>query len=280
MYGNPIKAADCLDSWHVLLTATPFQRGNSLSFLDRIRVVLVETSFSGNIGSAARAMKTMGLKNMVLVNPPDIMTNVAVARAAGAHGIMMNATVTKTLEEAIAPCHLVIGASARSRAIPWPLVNPRQAASLAFAQPVDSEIAIVFGRERSGLTNNELALCHQHVHIPANPDYSSLNVAAAVQVLAYEMRMAELGDSVAYQWDTEREAPAANHAQMAGYFDHLEKTLIDIEFLDPHKPKMLMARLRRLYMRVQPDNSEMNILRGILTQVDKVRSKMKDDGYV
>lgn len=247
-----------------------------MSFLDRIRVVLVETSFSGNIGSAARAMKTMGLKNMVLINPPDFMTNVAMARAAGAHGIMMNATVVTSLEAAVAPCHLVIGASARSRAIPWPLVNPRQAASLALAQPDDTEIAIVFGRERSGLTNAELALCHHHVHIPSNPEYSSLNVAAAVQVLAYELRMAMLGDSVDYQWDVEREAPPANHEQMAGYFDHLEKTLIDIDYLDPHKPKLLMTRLRRLYMRVQPDNSEMNILRGILTQVDKLRAKLKD----
>jgi tRNA (cytidine32/uridine32-2'-O)-methyltransferase len=248
----------------------------SLSFLDRIRIVLVEPSFSGNIGSAARAMKTMGLTHLSLVNPPDFMTNVAMARAAGAHGIMMKASVADSLEAAVADCQLVIGASARSRAIPWPLVNPRQAASLSLQQSDDVEIAIVFGRERSGLTNGELALCHHHVHIPSNPEYSSLNVAAAVQVLAYEMRMAMLGDSVDYQWDTEREAPPANQAQMSGYFEHLEKTLIDIEYLDPHKPKLLMTRLRRLYMRVQPDNSEMNILRGILTQVDKLRAKLKD----
>lgn len=252
---------------------------NILSLLDQICVVMVETSMSGNIGSAARAMKTMGIKNLVLVNPKEVYSDAAQARAAGAIDIIENAQVVKTLEEGVAHCNLVMGASARSRNLPWPLVNPKQAASLV--QNIkhvgeDYRVALVFGRERSGLSNEELALCHHHIHIPSDPDYSSLNIAAAIQVITYEMRMAELGESVTYDWALEREAPPANQQQMEGFIGHLEETLIDIEFLDPNKPMLLMQRLRRLFMRALPDSVEINILRGILTKINKSKLTKRD----
>jgi len=243
-----------------------------LNLLDSISIVMVETSMSGNIGSAARAMKTMGIKTLVLVNPKEVYSDKAQARAAGALDVIENSTVVNTLEEATAGCHLVMGASARSRNLPWPLLNPRQSAELASAavtQNPEMKIALVFGRERSGLTNEELALCHHHVHIPSNPDYSSLNIAAAVQVLAYEMRMTQLGDSVVYDWHKDRENPPADQQQMEGLIKHLEQTLIDIGYLDPNKPMLLMHRLRRLFMRAMPDAIEINILRGILKKMEK-----------
>lgn len=243
-----------------------------MNLLDSISIVMVETSMSGNIGSAARAMKTMGIKTLVLVNPKEVYSDKAQARAAGALDVIENSTVVNTLEEATAGCHLVMGASARSRNLPWPLLNPRQSAELASAavsQNPEMKIALVFGRERSGLTNEELALCHHHVHIPSNPDYSSLNIAAAVQVLAYEMRMTQLGDSVVYDWHKDRENPPADQQQMEGLIQHLEQTLIDIGYLDPNKPMLLMHRLRRLFMRAMPDAIEINILRGILKKMEK-----------
>ena len=247
----------------------------SVDALSRVRIVMVETSLSGNIGSAARAMKTMGISDLVLVNPRETFTEQAISRASGARDVLENARVVEHLEDAVSDCQLVMGTSARSRSLPWPLVNARQAAELAFNLPATAKIALVFGRERSGLTNGELALCHQHIQIPANQDYSSLNIASAIQVLCYEFRMRALDGTASYSWENERESPPAAAGELEGFFQHLEHTLIDIGYLDPNKPKLLMSRLRRLYLRALPDSAEVNILRGILKKTGASRSDTK-----
>ena len=240
--------------------------------LEHIHIVMVSTTHSGNIGAAARAMKNMGLSRLTLVDPIAAIDDEAIARAAGAADILTNARIVATLEEAIADCGLVVGTSARSRHIPWPLMNPRQcAAKVAEVIPVGNEVALVFGRESSGLTNEELHLCHAHVHIPTNPDYSSLNVAQAIQVLSYEMRMALVEQDVSEQgvWGVTWDYPLATHGELDGFFNHLESTLTDVGFLNPNEPKQLMSRLRRLFQRAAPDKTEVSILRGILATVQK-----------
>lgn len=238
---------------------------------DDIRVVMVHTSHSGNIGAAARAMKTMGLTRLVLVSPADFPSEEAYARSSGAQDVLDQAQVVEDLDEAIAECGLVVGASARSRSLPWPLVNPREMADRVADHPAGSPVALLFGRERSGLTNEELARCHCHVNIPANPDYSSLNVAQAVQVMAYELRMRQVlaEPQTPERWGVTWDQPPARSEQLEGLFDHWEKTLVEIDFLDPNNPRTLMNKLRRLILRAQPDEVEANILRGMLTQVDK-----------
>ncbi|OLO04812.1 MULTISPECIES: RNA methyltransferase [Salinicola] len=253
--------------------------------LDRIRIVLIGTSHPGNIGAAARAMRNMGLEDLALVTPRcDPKDREAYSRASGANTLVDAARQYDALEEAVADCTLVVGASARSRHLPWPMVAPRALAeSLPQAlAPAEARVALVFGREDTGLTNAELQRCHQHVHIPTNPDFSSLNLAAAVQVLAYECRQAFLaldsdlqassGESISeseqpfgVEWDN----PPATHADLERFFVHLESTLTAIEFHDPDNPRQLMARLRRLFMRAHLDSMEMNILRGILGTIDK-----------
>lgn len=239
--------------------------------LDAIRVVMVHTSHSGNIGAAARAMKTMGLSKLTLVAPRDFPSEEASARSSGAQDVLDRAVVVDTLEDAILDCGLVVGASARSRSLPWPLVNPREMAELVAGHPPGSPVALLFGRERSGLTNEELAKCHYHVHIPSNPEYSSLNVAQAVQVLAYELRMRrELPSTDEHlRWGVEWDQPPARSEQLEALFRHWEQTLVEIDFLDPNNPRTLMSKLRRLILRAQPDEVEANILRGMLTQVEK-----------
>lgn len=234
--------------------------------LDRIRIVLVNTSHPGNIGSAARAMKTMGLAKLYLVSPAHFPHPKAIEMCTGASDILDQAAVVETLDEAIADCALVVGTSARLRAVPWPLFTPREIASKVKAESSETEVAIVFGREQSGLTNDELQRCHMHVHIPTNPAYSSLNIASAVQVLAYELRVASLEEaSMSETWDYR----LSTADEMERYFSHLEQVLVELDFLKPSAPRKLMARLRRLYLRVRPDVMEMNILRGILTAVQE-----------
>lgn len=245
---------------------------------DRVRVVLVNTSHPGNIGGAARAMKNMGLARLVLVDPERYPDQNANARASGADDVLAGAKVVATLEEAIADCTLVMGTSARDRRIPWPVVDPREAATKVLDQLDEqdgAEIALVFGREDSGLTSDELQRCQFHVHIPSNPDFSSLNLGAAVQVLAYELRMAYLQrqgqPTKMHKLETtnrQNEIPATAE-DLERYFAHLEQVLVEIGFLDPAKPRQLMPRLRRLYGRVQINQVEMNILRGILTETQK-----------
>lgn len=242
---------------------------------DHIKIVMVNTSHAGNIGSAARAMKTMGFKHLVLVEPKEFPSQEAITLAAGAGDVLENAQVVNTLQEAVADCALVVGASARSRSLPWPLVNPREMAHQVLALPSSEKTAVVVGRERSGLTNEELAICQCHVHIPSNPEYSSLNVASAVQVLCYELVMSsvslEARDKPAFgvEWDQK----PANSGQLESLFDHWQKTLVDIDFLDPNNPRTLMSKIRRLVLRAQPDEVEANILRGMLSQVDKTIRK-------
>ncbi len=231
--------------------------------LDHIRIVLVNPSHPGNIGAAARAMKTMGLAQLFLVAPEKFPHPKANEMAVNAADIVTNAKVV-TLQEAISDCTLVIGTSARMRTIPWPLLTPRQVAEKIHREKPTSQIAILFGREHSGLTNEELQLCHLHLTIPANPACSSLNIAAAVQVVCYELYAASLEQSLATGgWDRR----LATVAEMEGFFLHLENVLVAVDFLKPNAPRKLMARLRRLFNRTRPDVMEVNILRGMLTAV-------------
>lgn len=238
------------------------------SALDNIRIVLVNTSHPGNIGAVARAMKNMAVSDLALVAPRKYPHDEATWRASNAADVLDNATVYDTLEAAIADCSLVVGTSARGRTIPWPLLDPRHCAEKAYAEAGQHKVALVFGREDRGLTNDELQLCNLHVNIPANEEYSSLNLAMAVQVLCYELRMThlagvegQLSDNPMADWDM----PPATADALQRYFVHLEETLVEMGFLNPKAPKQLMTRLRRLYTRARPDEMEVNILRGILT---------------
>lgn len=239
--------------------------------LERIRIVLIGTSHPGNIGGVARAMHNMGLADLALVAPRcEVITQDSISRASGADHLLHQASVHATLEEAVADCTLAVGASARSRTLPWPMLSPRELADRlpSECQGAESRVALVFGREDSGLTNAELQRCHAHVHIPTNTDFSSLNLAAAVQVLAYECRMAWLSQAETPPMQ-ENVEELATHAELERYFEHLERSLIAIEFHDPAQPRQLMARLRRLYLRSRPEKMEMSILRGILTATEK-----------
>ena len=244
--------------------------------LDRIRVVLVNTSHPGNIGGTARAMKNMGLSRLILVQPEEFPSGEANARASGATDILENALVVDSLEDALSGCTLVFGTSARERRIPWPLLDPRESAAKVLEQTQSGgDVALVFGREYAGLTNEELQRCHFHVHIPSNPEFSSLNLATAVQVLAYEVRMEWLARQGQPTCREKIETTAmldtvpVTADDLERYYAHLEKTLVEIGFLDPEKPRHLMARLRRLYGRTNVTKLEMNILRGILTETQK-----------
>lgn len=239
--------------------------------LDQIRIILVNTTHPGNIGAVARAMKNMGLADLCLVAPKRFPDPEADARASGATDILAAATLVDTLEDAIADCHLVVGTSARGRHIPWPIMNPRELAGVVGKVARDTRVAIVFGREDRGLTNEELHRCHHHVQIPTNPDFSSLNVAAAVQVIAYELRMLQesLDEPSAPKWGTQWDIELAQAKELELLFEHLEKTLVEIEFLDPENPRQLMTRMRRLFLRAVPDKVEVNVLRGILRSVDE-----------
>ncbi len=232
-----------------------------------IRIVLLNTSHPGNIGAAARAMKTMNLSQLYLVGPQYFPHADATARAAGADDILAQAHVVENFSQAIADCQLVIGASARSRALPWPVVDARECGEKVVAHASQGPVAIVFGREREGLTNEELQLCNYHVHIPCNVEYSSLNLAAAVQVLCYEINVAMLVNKANDAPQEAFDAPAS-HAEIQRFYQHLEETLVAIDFLDPNNPRQLMPRLQRLFNRVGLEQQELNILRGILSAIE------------
>jgi TrmH family RNA methyltransferase len=215
-------------------------------------------------------MKNMGLDQLSLVDPQDFPSAEATARASGADDLLAAASRVDSLEAALSGTRLVIGASARNRTLPVPMLDPRECADLVMQQPLDTVTAIVFGRERTGLTNDELDRCHYLVQIPANPDYASLNLAAAVQVISYELRMA--ADSpMARQEDRHR---AAATDDMERFYRHLEETLVAIGFLDAGNPRQLMRRLRRLFGRARPNDNEVNILRGILSAVRHGQGKV------
>lgn len=236
-----------------------------------IRIVLVNTSHPGNIGAAARAMKTMGLSRLVLVNPKEFPSTKATVLAAGADDILETCQVTSSLTEALTGCHFVIATSARERRLPWPSFNPRLAAEQALDASRQGDVAILFGSERVGLLNDELQMAHAHLIIPANPAYSSLNLAAAVQVVCYELQMAMLGQQQS-PIDSATEEPPATVDQVEDFYEHLQHVLGDIEFLKAKQPRKLMRRLRRLFQRAKMSVVEVNILRGILTAVERSRA--------
>lgn len=235
---------------------------------EQIKIVLVETSHPGNIGAAARAMKTMGLSRLSLVRPREYPCAEATARASGADDVLMAAQVHETLEAAIADCMLVMGTSARLRTLKWPQLNPRETAEQVIRQSGEGGVAIVFGRERTGLTNDELALCHYLVNIPSNPEYSSLNVASAVQILCYELMMHVSHSEMTTESQELGEQPV-EQIEMQRLYSHFEEALVDLDFLDPANPKHLMRRIRRLFNRVRLTQNEVNILRGILTAAQR-----------
>ena len=237
-----------------------------ISVFDNIRVVLVETSHPGNIGATARAMKTMQQKNLVLVAPKIYPSAECTARATGADDILQNAKVHDSLKTAIQDCNLVYGTTARDRSIEWPVLSPAEAAREIVASPKGSSIAILFGREQSGLSNEEMDLCHRAIRIPANPEYSSLNIAAAVQIISYELLVHVL-DATQNMAECDDKTPMATHEEMEMLYAHLEQTMIEVGFFNPEKPRRLMRRLKRLFNRAQLDNNELNILRGFLAAI-------------
>ena len=233
--------------------------------LQNLRIVMVETSHPGNIGSAARAMKVMGVKDLRLVAPRQRFTQETWALASGSNDIIEQATIVATLEEAVADCHIVIGASARSeRTLQWPQMDARQCGQFVAERLPAQNIALVFGRERTGLTNEELEHCHTLVHIPMAFDFLSLNIAAAIQILAYECAMAVRGEPAPVVPDE----LAATAEAMEGFYGHLEQSLVEARFLDPENPRLLMRRLRRLFGRAEVSQPEVNILRGMLAAFD------------
>jgi tRNA/rRNA methyltransferase len=236
------------------------------SALDRVRIVLVATSHPGNVGAAARAMHTMGLARLVLVAPRRFPDPEADARASGATDVLRNAVVVSTLDEALRGAALTVGLSARPREFAGRVLDARAAAEEAIAHAQRDEVALVFGTEMSGLSNDELARCGVVATIPANPAYSSLNLAAAVQVIAYELRVSALGRDV---WDAPRFA-AATHDEIEGLYLHGTRTLTAMRFLDPRLPRRLLPRLRRMFARAGLEREEVNILRGILARIDEL----------
>jgi TrmH family RNA methyltransferase len=237
-----------------------------MTALDNIRIVLVHTTHPGNIGAAARAMKNMGLSDLVLVCPKVFPSGEANARASGADDILAAARVVDSLEAALEDRELVIGASARLRSITWPQMDPKECADLVIGS--DHRTAILFGREHSGLTNEEMERCHFLLHIPSNPEYTSLNVAAALQVIAYELYVRSL------QEGPEAVIPPAERLAsgeaMESFYGHLHDVLEAIQFLHPTKhEESINRRLRRIFNRTALEEQEVHLLRGILTRVQR-----------
>ena len=243
------------------------------SATNHLRIVLVGTQHPGNIGSAARAMKTMGLSQLVLVAPEKAPDRDTHAMAAGADDLVDAAPVYASLAEAVADCRWVLGATARNRRIQLEPLHPREAAQRAVAATASGPVALVFGRERTGLTNEELQLCHAAVHIPSDPAFSSLNLAAAVQVLSYELRCALLGNA-ATEESAVRTAPpvegAASHAELEGFFAQLGEALEQIDFHKGRAPESAMRKLRRLYLRANLDSADVRLLRGVLADTQRM----------
>lgn len=235
-----------------------------------VRIVLVGTTHPGNIGAVARAMRNMGLDRLSLVAPREFPSEQATARAAGADAILAGARVCGTLEEALSDCRFVVGASARLRAVPWPELSPREAAPQLLAEGRQGEAAVVFGRESSGLSNEELGRCHALLHIPTDPEFSSLNLAMAVQVVAYELRLAFLADTTTAE---AREDALASAEDLERLYEHLERTLVAARFLNPTNPRHLMLRLRRLFNRALLEEKEVRILRGVLSALEPRRDR-------
>jgi len=265
------------------------------SLLDKVRIVLVNTSDCRNIGSAARAMKTMGLSQLVLVDPIEMPNGQAQALAAGATDVLSKAKVVSNLSEAIEDCGLVIGTSARSRTLPWPMLEPRGCGEKMITEAIEYPVALVFGRESSGLTNEELQLCHFHVQIPANPDYSSLNLAMAVQTLSYEVRTSFL-----LSLDEDKQERSTGNGTYIGkssvnkktfnaksednelypiteeterFYQHFDSALKATGFIGDKHPGLVMTKLRRLFNRARLDVKEIKMMRGILASIERASMK-------
>ena len=238
-----------------------------------VRIILVGTTHPGNIGAAARAIKNMGLKDLVLVNPRQFPHEDATARASGAEDVLDATRVVSSLAEALADCHFAAGASARSRTIEWPTLPPRECAARLIEESAGGNVAVVFGPEKTGLCNEDLDRCQLLLTIPTDPDFSSLNIAMAVQVITYELRLATLEQPT----PTQPEVLPATAEEMEFYFRHLEEVLTESGFLNPENPRTLMRRLRRLYNKAEPDKNEINILRGILTSLDPGRYRSSSE---
>ena len=237
---------------------------------NEVRIVLVATQHPGNIGSAARAMKTMGLERLVLVAPERFPDPQAYALAAGAAELIDRAEIHDTLAAAVADCRTVIATTARQRTVPMPGLSPREGALRARESIAIGPVALVFGRERTGLENEELQLCHAAIHIPSNPEYGSLNLAAAVQIVAYEWRLAALEALPPTRLPPADAEPPATHAEMESYFAHLFELLDEVDFHKGKDPAIVTQRLRRLFLRAQPDSRELRILRGILSDTQRL----------
>ena len=256
-----------------------------MSFLNQIRIVLVEPSHPGNIGSVARAMKTMGLSNLVLVNPKKFPHIEATKLAAGAESVLSDARVVTSASEAIGDCTMVLGTSVRDREVTWPTFDPRETASLVSdhlaSTGADHQVAILFGRESSGLTNAEMDLCQSQIRISANSEYSSLNLASAVQIIAYEMRMQSNSVSrglvstgpesneagVNAVTPAQKRQLAATKFQQEGHLEHLQNTLESLEFVKVKPPTVLMRKLTRLSVKADLSVEEIQILRGIYSAI-------------
>ena len=245
--------------------------------LENIRIVLVEPSHPGNIGAVARSMKTMGLTRLALVSPKKYPHYEASKRAASADDVLDNAVVVDELGAAINDCTLVLGTSVRDREVKWPTLDPRQAAGhlLSETNKFQNQAAILFGRENSGLNNSEMEACSAQIRIPANHDYSSLNLASAVQIVSYELRMLALqanqpeqsSNSEVNLLPAQKRRANASFAQREGHLQHLQKTLEQLEFIKSKPPVVLMRKLTRLYNKANLSVEEVQILRGILTAI-------------
>ena len=237
------------------------------NLLNSVKVVLVGTTHPGNIGATARAMKNMGILDLALVEPKEFPSDVATFRSKAAKDILEKASVHTSLEEAISECELVVGTSARCRTVPWPVLNPREAAEEMHKSSLNGKVAIVFGREDRGLTNEELGLCNFHVHIPSDPEYSSLNLSQAVQILAYEIRLSYLQDRHVNKeyWDVE----LANNEQTERLINHMDELMQEVDFYDVENPRKLLVRVRRFFKRSKIDVMEANIFRGLFATIQK-----------
>lgn len=243
--------------------------------LDAIQIILIETSHSGNIGSAARAMKTMGLRHLRLVAPKQPIDEQAIALSAGAKDCLESAQIFPDFDSAIADCQLVIGTSARHRHLQSSLINPRQCGELAISRATQGKIAVIFGRERVGLTNEELLKCHYHLNVPTNPEYGSLNLAMAVQLVSYEIRMAWLAEPHLPNneqnplQNSKPNSPLVSYPTaeaLAHFFSHTERLYTELGFI---RNEAVMRKLRRLYQRAELETNELNLLQGMLTAVEK-----------
>jgi TrmH family RNA methyltransferase len=238
-----------------------------------VRIILVGTTHPGNIGAAARAMKNMGLTDLMLVNPRHFPHEDATARASGAEDILETTRVMASLDDGLADCTYAAGASARARTIGWPSMAPRECAARLVEENAHGLAAVVFGPEKSGLTNEDIDRCNTLLTIPTEPGFSSLNLAMAVQVVAYELRVAAIAGSATDEPPPDPESPPATGTERENFYEHLEQVLTQSGFLDPENPRLLMRRLRRLFIKAELDQNEVNILRGMLASLDPAVDK-------